>query len=777
MSATAAAILLSWQLAPGTLLAMALGGALYGRGFRLLHRQLPARFPCWRLYCFMGGLALVWIAVASPLDSLSDLLLQVHMIQHLLLMFVAPALLLLGAPANPLLRGLPPHAAREGLGPFLRAPAIRRLGAFLGHPIVCWCALAVATWGWHMPGPYQAALRSPGWHALEHGCFLAAGLMFWWPVIQPWPSVPVWPRWAMIPYLLLAELQNSVLAAFFAFSDRVLYPFYAHAPRLFGIGALSDQVVAGAIMWVPASLIFLLPAVAIVLELLSPAALSVKPAQAARPGHALGRAQPGAKSFDLLRVPLVGPLLRTRYFRRGAQGAMLLIAALVVIDGLWGPQMAPMNLAGVLPWTYWRALLIVALMTAGNLFCLACPFTLPRELARRLGSAGRRWPSTLRSKWLALSLLIVFFVAYEVFAPWDSPAATAWLIIAYFVVAVVVDTLFSGASFCRYVCPIGNFEFIQSLVSPLEVRIRSPQTCASCTTHDCIRGNQRNRGCELDLYLPRKASNLDCTFCLDCIKACPYDNVGILATPPARTLLTDPQRAALGRFSRRPDIVAMALVLSFAAFANAAAMIAPVTAGEAYLGARLKLPSTAPVAGAMLLLIMLGAPALAYHLAWLASRGAVHARGISPREVSRRLALSLVPIGLAMWAAHFLFHLSTGFGSAIPVIQRAARAAGIGWLGIPRWEMMTPALGPQHLLALQLLLLDGGVLISLYLAWRIARQYAPPIGSALRLTAPWAVVALILYLGGVWIVLQPMQMRGTMQMRAPIALTNAARGA
>jgi len=221
----------------------------------------------------------------------------------------------------------------------------------------------------------------------------------------------------------------------------------------------------------------------------------------------------------------------------------------------------------------------------------------------------------------------------------------------------------------------------------------------------------------------------------------------------------------------------MALVLTFAAFANAAAMIAPVTAGEAYFGARLNLPSAAPVAGAMLLLIMLGAPALAYHLAGLASRGAIRARAIAPREVSRRLALSLVPIGLAMWTAHFLFHLSTGLGSAIPVIQRAACAAGIGLLGMPRWDTMLPALGPQHLLALQLLLLDGGVLISLYVAWRIARQYAPPLGSALRLTAPWAIVALILYLAGVWIMLQPMQMRGTMQMRAPSALTSAAQGA
>ena len=117
---------------------------------------------------------------------------------------------------------------------------------------------------------YELALNSPGWHQVEHLCFLVTGLLFWWHVILPWPGRPAWPRWAMIPYLVLADLQNTGLAAFLTFYDRVLYPTYEQAPRLWGSNPLDDQVIAGTIMWVPGSIIFLVPAAIIAIQFLSP---------------------------------------------------------------------------------------------------------------------------------------------------------------------------------------------------------------------------------------------------------------------------------------------------------------------------------------------------------------------------------------------------------------------------------------------------------------------------------------------------------------------------
>src|SRR5581483_12100297 len=108
--------------------------------------------------------------------------------------------------------------------------------------------------------------------------------------------------------------------------------------------------------------------------------------------------------FDLLRVPLVGPFLRWRHARLALQLPLGLLAAVLVYDGLCGPQVGPMNLAGVLPWIHWRGLLILGLLVAGNVFCMGCPFLLPRTLARRWLPAGRAWPRHLRSKWLAIVL-------------------------------------------------------------------------------------------------------------------------------------------------------------------------------------------------------------------------------------------------------------------------------------------------------------------------------------------------------------------------------------
>jgi putative membrane protein len=264
----------SWTPPVLTIATLLIIAAIYARGFRRLHRQMPDRFPTWRLAMFTAGIASLFIAIASPLEELDDLLLQIHMTQHLLLMIVAPPLLLAGAPAIALVRGLPPRVAKAIVGPILRSDVVRRLFTWLTEPLVCWIAFVAATWGWHLPATFQLALRSDGWHVVEHACFFTTALMFWYPVVQPWPSAARWPRWAMLPYLLLADGQNTVLAALFMFSDRLIYPFYASAPHIAGFTPLGDQVVAGAIMWVPGSIFYLVPATLIMFQMLAPPKLS-----------------------------------------------------------------------------------------------------------------------------------------------------------------------------------------------------------------------------------------------------------------------------------------------------------------------------------------------------------------------------------------------------------------------------------------------------------------------------------------------------------------------
>src|SRR5262249_49672844 len=126
----------------------------------------------------------------------------------------------------------------------------------------------VATWFWHVPAVYESALRSDGLHYLQHGCFLGAGLLFWYPVIRPYPSRPRWSPWLLVPCLILADVQNTILPALLPFSHHVLHPYYAQVPRLGGLSALSDQATAGVLMWVPGSVAFLLPLFVIGVRLL-----------------------------------------------------------------------------------------------------------------------------------------------------------------------------------------------------------------------------------------------------------------------------------------------------------------------------------------------------------------------------------------------------------------------------------------------------------------------------------------------------------------------------
>ncbi|MGB6903222.1 MAG: cytochrome c oxidase assembly protein, partial [Acidobacteriaceae bacterium] len=254
---SAEALFTTWDIPWGVTAALVVTAIIYVRGWSQIRRTRPELFPPWRLIAFLGGLGAIFIAVASPLDTFSESLLFMHMAQHFVLMSIAPPLAVLGAPVVPMLRGLPRPVIRSVLHPLFVTGLLHRAGAFLTRKRVAWIAMNAAYLGWHIPKAYEFALASEGWHNFEHACFLFTSLMFWWPVIAPWPYRQHGSRWLLLPYLLLADLVNTGLSAFLCFSGRLLYPSYGAIPRLFGLTALNDQIAAGAFMWVMGSTVFL----------------------------------------------------------------------------------------------------------------------------------------------------------------------------------------------------------------------------------------------------------------------------------------------------------------------------------------------------------------------------------------------------------------------------------------------------------------------------------------------------------------------------------------
>ncbi|MBO0801061.1 MAG: 4Fe-4S ferredoxin, partial [Blastocatellia bacterium] len=144
-----------------------------------------------------------------------------------------------------------------------------------------------------------------------------------------------------------------------------------------------------------------------------------------------------SSGFDLLRMPIFGKILSHRQTRTLLQIPLLLLSAAMVLHGLFGPSLAPKNLATVLSWVHFRGALVLVMLAAGNFFCYACPLMLVRRTARRFIHPKRNWPRMLRNKWLSLGLFILILFTYELFDLWGSPWWTAWLILAYFAGALL----------------------------------------------------------------------------------------------------------------------------------------------------------------------------------------------------------------------------------------------------------------------------------------------------------------------------------------------------
>jgi hypothetical protein len=253
---------------------------------------------------------------------------------------------------------------------------------------------------------------------------------------------------------------------------------------------------------------------------------------------------------------------------------------------------------------------------------------------------------------------------------------------------------------------------------------------------------------------------MDCTACLDCVHACPKDNIGIIAVPPWRNLTSDALQSGVGKYSQRFDLAVVITLLTFSAFANAAGMVAPVLRWEEEIKIVWGFSSTFPVVTLFYLFTLILLPTI---FIWLASTFSIrwgHSQ-MSKKQVFAQFAVSLAPLGFGMWLAHLLFHLFTGSHTFIPVFQRVISDLGWPVLGTPHWGIRSWAF--PGLLKMELLLLDLGFLLSLFVAWKRAAHISLS-STMLRLRTffPWGILILLLYCIGMWILFQPMDMRGTM---------------
>lgn len=476
--------------------------------------------------------------------------------------------------------------------------------------------------------------------------------------------------------------------------------------------------------------------------------------------------------IDVLKLPLIGRLLRWRWGRLVFQGLLLIVASLLLYDGFTGPQFAPENLSTVVVWIHYRGVIVFGFLLLGNLFCMGCPFTIPRTLAKRLSVRGARWPQMLRNKWLAIGLLFLFFWTYEYFNLFASPLLTVWIIAGYFVASFVLEALFTESPFCKYVCPLGTFNFVSSTISPLQITVESQDTCRTCTGRECINGTThigvpgnpvklqggsisldsiQVLGCGTELFAPQINSNLDCTLCLDCARACPHDNVILGVRNPLAEV-------SEGNWSQRWDLSLLVLIFAFSALGNAFGMVGPVFQFEAWLGGILGVQTEAVPLLIIFGLINLILPVTFGLLAaWLS-------RMLAQREEPLRITLgryvpAFVPLAFSIWLAHYGgFHFLGSAAAISPVFKSFLNDHNITLFGQPDWTMA--AILPINWLdPLEMVIILIGLILSLYVLGERAKRATLKRDKALA-QLPWLLLLIGLAMAAFYIFYLPMEMRG-----------------
>ena len=258
----------SWSFDPAVLLGVFVLVGLYAAGWRRARRAGERHPPSlWRLMLFAGGVLTILVALVSPLDSLGDQLMVMHMVQHMLLIDIAPILLILGL-TKVLLRPVT-----------RRLQTVERRAGFFGHPVFAVIFYAGILWLWHVPALYDKAQGNSALHALEHLCFFAAGALYWWHVLSPIRSRMRLAGLGPVAYMAGGKLLVGILGIVLAFAPRVIYPFYAHQPHYWGLTPLEDQMMAGLVMALEQSIVMGIALVVLFVQMLNESERSAQRAE------------------------------------------------------------------------------------------------------------------------------------------------------------------------------------------------------------------------------------------------------------------------------------------------------------------------------------------------------------------------------------------------------------------------------------------------------------------------------------------------------------------
>lgn len=510
-------------------------------------------------------------------------------------------------------------------------------------------------------------------------------------------------------------------------------------------------------------------------------------------------AQP--KGFDLFRLPGLRGFIRWKYARFVLQLPLLILALFVIVDGLTGYQLAPRNVATTAVWLHYRGLVAIALAIFGNAFCATCPLMLTRGATKRLERLlpnKLTFPTFLRNKYFVTVLMLFYFFSYEYFDLWKSPWLTAWLAIGYFGAALVIDTLFPAGTFCRYVCPLGNFNFVMASASPTQITAVDHDVCRACEHKPCLQGRYSSEqrvpstentllgtrysalgtlplqtngnkqvafvplesithpngkghfpGCETELFVPTIQSNMDCTLCFNCVRACPYDNVALTVRRPGWEWTKQPWLKR-GRFA----LMLLSVMLTFYGLLNALAMVPPYFRFAQFIADTLRTNSELLVLSLFFLAVASFGFLITLAVSTLAD--VLGGKKLQPLQAFQRWGYVVVILGVGFWVSHYIFHLLTGALTIIPVFQHFFSFRGFEV--DPNWRL-AQVIPSSWFFPISATITTLYSFLAIYTTIRIAvrdfgRRGVLAMWPVLLFVVAFSVIAVLIFN-------QPMEMRGT----------------
>ncbi|MBI5957429.1 MAG: 4Fe-4S binding protein [Chloroflexi bacterium] len=433
----------------------------------------------------------------------------------------------------------------------------------------------------------------------------------------------------------------------------------------------------------------------------------------------------------LERLPLLKTILKSRAFQPVLMLITLFVFVLAILTGLFGTPAGSRNFNIIFVWIVWWALLIIVMVPFfGRLWCAICPIPAPGEWLQRRGiiqrrtgrllTLNRRWPRRLKNMWLQnFGFLGVAMFSTIILT---RPSVSAWVLFSFLLVGVMLSAVYKNRIFCRYVCPVGGFIGLYSMLSPVELRVEDQGICASHTTKDCITGNEHGYGCPWMVFPGNLTRNTYCGLCVECLKTCPKNNIVINLRPFGSDLMVAKER--------RLDEAYKAFIMLGCALLYSVVLLGPW--GWLKNWANMDtLPHWAIYAAAFLAINLLVLPGL-FWLVTVASRR-LSGQAVPLRRLFVDYAYTLVPLGLSGWIAFSLGFVLVNGSYALGVVSDPF---GWGWNLFGTAQAGWTPLWPTLTAFLQVGTLTAGLLFSVNTAYKIARQNSQDHRLAFLATLP-----------------------------------------